>query len=489
MRPVLTAARIRSGYQTLLECFLIDLLPVCLQTYEGKSIKMSDLTVTNWFGDLVSHPQVIVDANTVDDIIKVFKSPGQYPSPVRAVGSNHSTAPCGVADGGTLIRMKMNRILNIGTDTLTVEAGAIHIDLAQELEKRNLQFYVNTEIGRLSAGSAACAGTKDASFPGEFGQVGSYITGVKMVLPSGELLTVTEEQPELMQKVRSSYGTFGIIYEATYKVRPLLPMHVHHKTFKLADFVNALPELKALNYSMMYYIFPFDDLITIEFRKYNPGATGEPNKTAWALRNYIWGTSGPKFGHDIEKTASVPSIRYGIIDSFNAMWRFKLENIVSSDYTIPGDQIIHYPPVSDDSRYTFSLFAFAEEQYPKVIAEFFQFCRDYYNQHGYRSNLLYVGYRIAQDQKALLSYSYDGPVMTIDPVSTGNPGWKEFLAVYNQFCIERDGKPLLNQTFGITPEIAKKAFGDRLTAMETTRKTYDPENRLLNDYLRSLLVT
>jgi FAD/FMN-containing dehydrogenase len=152
---------------------------------------MPDLTVTNWFGDLVSHPKVIVQANSVDDIVAVLKDPVKYPSPVRAVGSNHSTSACGVADGGTLIQMKMNRIVNVGADTLTVEAGAIHLDLAKELEKRNLQFYVNTEIGRLSAGSAACAGTKGASMPGEFGQVGSYIIGVKMVLPSGELVEVT----------------------------------------------------------------------------------------------------------------------------------------------------------------------------------------------------------------------------------------------------------------------------------------------------------
>jgi hypothetical protein len=31
-----------------------------------------------------------------------------------------------------------------------------------------------------------------------------------------------------------------------------------------------------------------------------------------------------------------------------------------------------------------------------------------------RSNLLYVGYRIAQDQKSLLSCAYDGNVMTIE---------------------------------------------------------------------------
>jgi FAD/FMN-containing dehydrogenase len=449
---------------------------------------MGSNTVTNWFGNIVSHPAVIVDANTVDDIVAVMKDPVKYPSPVRAVGSNHSTAPCGVADGGTLIRMKMNQILNIGQNTLTVEAGAVHLDMAKALEAQNLQFYVNTEIGSLSAGSAACAGTKDASFAGEFGQVGSYVTGAKMVLPSGDLLEVTEEnQPQLMQQVRSSYGLFGIVYEVSYAVKPLTPMHVHHKTFSLTDFLSALPDLKALGYSMMYYLFPFQDLITVEFRKYNPGATGDPNRVAWSLRNHIWGTSGPKLGHDVEENVSLPSIRYGIIDAFNATWRFQLENIVSSDYTIPGDQIIQYPPVSNESRYTFSLFAFPEDEFPSAITDFFKFCKDYYSQKGYRSNLLYVGYRIAQDQKALLSYSWDGTVMTLDPVSTANPGWDDFLDAYNQFCSDRNGLPLPNQTPKLTSALMRKAYGTKLDTLNATRKQYDPGERLLNDYFRQLL--
>ncbi len=449
---------------------------------------MATKTVTNWFGNIVSHPKVIIDATTVEEIAAVMKDPANYPSPVRAVGSNHSTAPCGVADGGTLIRMKMNQILNIDADSITVQADAVHIDMAKALEAKNLQFYVNTEIGNLSAGSAACAGTKDASFDGEYGQVGSYVTGVKMVLPSGDFLEVTEDaQPELMQLVRSSYGLFGIIYEVTYKVRPLTPMHVHHKTFSLEDFIAALPDLKALKYSMMFYIFPFDNKITVEFRKYNPGATGEPNHTAWALRNHIWGTSGPKFGYDIEEHFSIPSIRYAIIDTFNAAWRLQLETIVTSDYTIPPDQIIRYPEISNDSRYTFSLFAFPEDEYPSVLTDFFKFCTDYYSQHGYRSNLLYVGYRIAQDQKSLLSYSYDGTVMTIDPVSTANPGWDAFLDAYNQFCSDRNGLPLLNQTPGLNSAIVQKAYGDKLKILSDTRKQYDPQDRLLNDYFRQLL--
>jgi len=449
---------------------------------------VAENTVTNWFGNLVSHPAVIVDAHALDDIVAVLKDPATYPSPVRAVGSNHSTSACGVAEGGTLLRMKMNQILSIGTDSLTVQADATHLQMAKVLEANKLQFYVNTEIGSLSAGSAACAGTKDGSFPGEYGQVGSYVTGVKMVLPNGDLMEASEEtQPDLMQKIRSSYGLFGIVYEVTYRIRPLTPMHVHHKTFSLEDFISALPDLKALPYSMMFYIFPFDNKITIEFRKYNSDAVGEPNRAAWALRNHIWGTSGPKFGHEVEERVSIPAIRYGIIDAFNAAWRLQLENIVSSDYTIPSDQIIDYPPVSDESRYTFSLFAFPEDEYPSVLSDFFRFSRDYYAQKGYRSNLLYVGYRIAQDQKSLLSYSYDGAVMTIDPVSTANPGWFEYLEAYNQFCSDRNGLPLLNQTYGLTAQIVQKAFGSRLTQFEQLRKLYDPGNRLLNDYFRQIL--
>jgi FAD/FMN-containing dehydrogenase len=447
---------------------------------------MADITLANWFGDIVSHPQVVADAHSVQDIVNILKSPDQYPAPVRAVGSNHSTTACATADGGTVIRMKMNRILNVTADSLTVEAGAIHVDMANALAQQKLQFYVNTEIGNLTAGSAACCGTKDSSFPGEYGQVGSYVTGVKMALPSGELLEVTDAQPELMQKVRASYGTFGIIYEVTFRIRPMLPLAVHHKTFTLADFIQQLPQLKALDYAMMYYIFPFDGLITVEFRKYNPAAAGDPNRIIWPLRNYIWGTSGPKFAHDMEETVADPKIRYGIIDKFNALWRFKLENIITSDNTVPADEIIRYPDVANDSRYTFSLYAFPEEQFPSVLGEFFKFCADYYAQKGFRANLLDVGYRIAQDQQSLLSYSWDGPVMTIDPVSTGNPGWNEFIEAYNQFCSDRNGRPVLNQTCALTPALARKAFGDKLAAMEQSRRQYDPSGRLLNAYFRGI---
>jgi FAD/FMN-containing dehydrogenase len=449
---------------------------------------MSPITVTNWFGDLVSHPQVLVEPNSVEELISIMKNPQKYPAPVRAVGSNHSTSPCGVADGGTLVKMtNMNRILSITGDSVTAQAGALYIDIAHELENHQLQFYVNTEIGSLSVGSAACAGTKDGSMPGEYGQVGSYVTNVKMVLPSGELFEVGEDQPELLRTVRSSYGTFGIVYEATLRIKPIQPMAVYHETFSLDDFVKRLPELWARNESMMYYLFPFQDLITVEFRRYNPGAPGGPARHVWQLRNFMWARAGPLFCHEVEANISNPTVRYAAVDEFCALWRFKLEHLIKSDYTIATDQIIRYPAVSNDSRYTFSVWAFPEERYAAILPQYFKFCTDYYRQKGYRTNMLNVGYRIAKDQESLLSYSYDGTVMTIDPVSTANPGWTTFLSAYNEFCSNLGGHILLNQTWGVTRAYAQKALGDRLNVFAAERRKFDPNNRLLNPFFRDIL--
>ncbi len=445
------------------------------------------IRVTNWKGSIVSYPCVVTYPKTVDDIVAILKDPDTYPAPVRAVGSNHSTTRCGVADQGTLIVMtEMNRIINIGPDSVTTEAGALYIDVAKELQKHDLQFYVNVELGNLTIGSGACGGTKDASMPGEFGQVASYAVGFKLVTPSGQLLEVTEDDPELLQIMRSSYGLLGIIYEVTFKVKPMKPMSVEHTTFDLDEFDRQFSALTARDEAMMLYLFPFQNRITAEFRKYS-NAGGAPNRFLWKLRNFVWKTVGPTYGFVVTKLIPFKTIRYALIDAFDLVVQKTLSWVLRDRNTIPADQLIRYPDKAGWSSYTFSIWAFPEEGYLPILRRYFAFCQAYYQQFGYRCNLVNVGYRIAQDTSSLFSYSYHGNVLTLDPVSTGDPGWNDFLVAYNDFCSENGGIPLFNQTRAITPEQAKKAFGDRLPIFQEYRQRFDPGDRLLNDYFREML--
>lgn len=447
----------------------------------------SGLEMRNWEGSIVWHPAVIVYPESVDDIITIMKNPQQYPAPVRVVGSHHSTTLVNVADGGTMVVMtKMNRILNIGRDTVTTEAGALLIDVAQTLREHMLQFYVNVELGNLTMGSAACGGTKDASMPGEFGQVCSYASVIKMVTPAGELVTIDESQPELLQVARSSYGLFGVIYEVTFKVRPLKPMKTYHETYSLDEFIRRLPELKARNESMMLYLAVFLNSLTVEYRVYQD-SDETAMRSFWRLRNKIWKTVGPGYSAILSRYFPFPTVRYFLIDNFYRIIQILLDTIGNGAATIAEDQLIRYPQKGGWNKYTFSIWAFPEEDYPRMIRAYYEFCHKYYRDTGYRADLMNVGYRIFKDTSSLLSYSYDGDVMTLDPVSTGNPGWEDFLHAYNEFCSENGGIPLFNQTKHILPEQARRAFGDRLKTLEEYRAKFDPDKRLLNPYFAEIL--
>jgi FAD/FMN-containing dehydrogenase len=448
--------------------------------------------VWNWTKELVTYPQAVVAAHSVDDIVAVVRDRDKYPAPVRAHGSKHTTTACGEADGGTIVDIRaMDRILRIGGERVTAEAGAKYIDVAKELEKHNLQFFVNIELGNLSMGAAACTATKDASMPGEYGQVNSYCIGLKLVKASGDIVEITENDTEVLQAARSSYGMLGIVYEVTFKVKPLQAMKVKHEVFSVDAFARRLPELIGRGQSMMMYVFPFLNRIVVEFRSY-VGEEAEVKKRLrashfiWRLRNRSWKTVVPWLNHILEKYAP-QLIRYHIVNAVNWIVQLMLTKLLVGENTIPTDQMIRYPAVSGASKYTFSIWAIAEDRYSEALLEYFRFAQEYYKTNHWRPNMLHVGYRILQDQSSLFSYTYDGDVLTIDPVSTGEPGWMDFLAAYNEFCSERGGWPLLNQTPGLTRGQVQKAFGDRLDRFAALRSRFDPDDRFLNGYFRELI--
>lgn len=462
-------------------------------TTDASGASAASTEVRNWEGSLASHPRAVAEAKSVDDVVAIVRDQAQYPSPVRARGSGHSTTLCGEADGGTVVGMRsMNRILAIGTDTVTTEAGALFLDVGQELQRHDLQFYVNIELGNLTMGAAACCATKDASFPAEFGQVNSYCVGMKVVTASGDVLEIGEDDPDLLQAARSSFGLLGVVVEVTFRVRPLQAMAVEHRVYRVEEFVERLPELSARDESMMLYIFPYLDKVGVELRRYTGDEAetrlgGEANRTLWRLRNLSWKSLAPGVGYAAERFVPSSRARYFLVDRMNGLFQVMLQRALKSGHTIPTDQTIRYPDTSGRTRYTFSIWGFPEQDYPRVLPAYFAFAQQYYREHGWRPNLLHVGYRILQDTSSLFSYTYNGTVITIDPVSTGAPGWRQFLMAYNAFCSDHGGSPLFNQTWGVTPEQARKAFGDRLARFERIRKTHDPGDRFLNAYFRQYL--
>lgn len=446
------------------------------------------VTVTNWDATWTYRPAILVTPASVEDIAAILRDAAQFPSPVRPAGSMHSTARVNGDDGGTLVDMRaMKRIVSITDQDATVEAGASYIEVSRALQGRGLQFHITTEIGNVTLGAMATAATKDSSFPGEYGLVGSYVTGLKYVTPRGEIRLATDRNdPEEMQRLRSSYGLCGIVAEVTIRVRPTSALSVRHTSLTLAEFRERFPAFKSAGGAVMYYLFPYDDRVVVEFRKENPDA--EPKaKRIWDYRNRFWRKYGPAITLFIQRSTRKPALRRAADKVHFALLRQALVRIIRSDDSWPHAQIIRYPKDPGANKYLFSMWAFPEAGYFDILGDYFAFCRDYAARTGFRCDLPNVGYAIAADRRALLSYCWDSSTLSIDPASTGGDGWGDFLRAYNGFCSARGGVPLPNQTPHLTATQMSRAFGDRLVEFELYRRQCDPDDRMLDSYFRELL--
>lgn len=454
---------------------------------------MQNVKLQNWKREITYHAAQYEKVQSVDDIVRIVNDREQYPSPVRAKGSHHSTTKCIVAEQGTVIDMtEMDEIIEIDEEarTITMQAGVRHFDAAKALEKRGYQFYVNCEIGNLTVGAGACAATKDASYhptandEWEYGQVNSYVVGMKVVQADGNILKVTESDGELLEAMRSSYGMLGIVYEVTFKIKPITPMAVQHVYYHVDDFADQFEELVTQSRSMMLFLFPFLDTVIVEYRY--DGANLDIDSWQWDVRNWFWKTGSPFMGRTISSFVPGRHLRSSLLNGYDRLAQWLMQSLLHDKDTSPADQIIEYPETAGYSSYTFSIWSFPAEEYPQTIRKYFEFCKEYHRQNGYRCDLANVGYYIAQDTQSLFSYTREGPGCTLDPVSTASRGWEGFLTAYNEFCIQHGGKPLFNQTPKITPLQAKAAFGPEIETFLTYRQDHDPDERFYTDFFRTL---
>jgi hypothetical protein len=139
------------------------------------------------------------------------------------------------------------------------------------------------------------------------------------------------------------------------------------------------------------------------------------------------------------------------------------------------------------ARHTYSLWAFPQADYPKMLGEYFNFCKSYYKEHRYRSNVVSGASRLHQDRGSLFSVSYTGPMFTLEPSSSGDNGWDDFLIDFNDFASALGGTPTFNQTRALQVEHVTKSFGERAKLFRALRRRTDPLNRLRNAYFAYLL--
>lgn len=448
--------------------------------------------ITNYDGSITVVPQQLVYPETVEELQAILRDSARYPSPVRAMGSFHSLTPC-VATVGTVVNMgRMARVIRIDKEnlTLTAQAGLEIVDAAKALREQGLQMMLNIEIGNMTLGSAACCHTKDALDGIEFGQVSSYVTGMKWVTPQGELGEASEENhPELLHVMRSSYGLCGVIYEVTLRIKPLEALHLTYLPRPVDELTEA--EVSRILDDSEGLICWTVGRTAVFQQRHRVTDTRILGSLEAAVRRRLWSYEEAHVGHFIDQFLTDKTLRdaaeQGNVDVTKLL--YGTLHLFGGITVLAPDKIIDYHNTPANARYAFTFWAFPRARWLETLQAYVDFAEEYFKATGFRCNMPLGAYRVRRDGSSLLSYSMDGDMFSIDPIhaSTNDVEWHGFLRAFNAFAYQRKGVPLLNQSPFVEREHVEAAYGERWLEFSAAVRKMDPGGRMLNPFFADLL--
>lgn len=193
-------------------------------------------------------PHGVVIARSAEQISALLRAAQTHQVPVTVRGGGLTTEGESVAFGGVLLDMTgMSRVLRIDAAALTVrtQAGIFWHSLAEELRRDNLD-YLSAPLNLTSSvGGSLNVGGIDVNSP-RLGCSADQALALQVVTPTGDIVECSDaENAELFERVILGYGQFGVITEATLKVRPYTPIRMHY--FYYSSLRTAVEDLQMLD--------------------------------------------------------------------------------------------------------------------------------------------------------------------------------------------------------------------------------------------------
>jgi FAD/FMN-containing dehydrogenase len=435
---------------------------------------------------LYRRPRMVLRARRAEEIPAILTNTKNHPTPVRVVGGDYSQTRCVGGDGGTTLNLSsLDKIIEFGEDHVRAQAGVRVGALARALAERGQELRLTPEMGHMTLGAVAVTTLPQASYEAGAAQMSSLVKELKLVTPQGKQMAVGERNTDLMRVLTSSFGLLGVVHEVVLKVQPLTPVKIDYQMFNLKEFAARYSGIMGAPGAVRLHLSPFNDQITVERRTLDE--TADVTRSGiWQIKKSVMRNVLPAFGSTVGSVLAAPGVTGAVVSGVQRALRATLDRASRHVVLYAHEWIREFPQEAWKSRYTYTLWGFPQAAFPKLLAEYFAFCRAYYKQHGYRCNVVNGASRLHQDKSSLFGVSFQGPMVTLEPSSTGDRGWDEFLMDFNDFASGLGGVPTFNQSRALKPEHVQKAFGERVKLFRALRQRTDPLNRLCNSYFGHL---
>ena len=425
-----------------------------------------------------------ITPNSTAEIVKLLSTSSRTAKPIRPQGAATSSTDCNACETGTVLRLSgLNRILHIDTvnHTITAQAGVRLYQLVEALAEQGLELAGNHELAGRTLGGAIGTPCFGPGIGKRGESLASQVISVKLIAAGGRPMQVSPQQKDLMGAIRMSYGTLGVITEATLRVQPMRTFSVSHRKLDIETFCSVVDTLANSDVGFKFYLLPHRDRVYLDLRRY-AGKVRNAHSTPWKIKDWGETTVLPNVFKSLNRLLPVHAVRYPLIDVVSEA----TQGLANSPFLSSGNNATagqHGRHLSNTRNLLYSTWCFPATDFSIVTKAYRDFCCNIYAESRYRCDMPAIGYRVCRDARALLSPAFDEPMIALQTASTASRGWEDFVIDLADFAEQWGGVPIFSQSRSVRPDYARSVYGPRLEVFRRIRQRLDPENQLLNPFL------
>jgi len=418
------------------------------------------------------------EPRNLNQLRKVMDPAVQTPLPIRPQGAGTASTQCNGSEAGATLKMTgMDRIVHIDAynHTVTAEAGVRLEILVRELAEHGLELIGGYDLQGRTVGGAIMAPCYGPSIGSNGGFFASHVIAMRLVLTNGELLRIDPEQKDLLAAFRMSYGTLGVLYEATMRVRPIRTFTASHRRVTIDKFADSVDALANGDVGFKFYLMPYRDRVYLDLRRHD-NDPGNAYKAPWKLKDWGESTVLPHVFRSLNRVVPIQSVRYKLIDKISEA----TQGLVNSRLVNTGSNASLQ---SSSRQCRYSTWCFPAANFSMIVKAYRDFCEMTYASSQYRCDMPAVGFRLCNDKTSLLSPSFDESMIALTTASTQAKGWEDFVIDLAEFAEKWGGTPLISQSRALRAEHVIQTYSKRLDCFRLLRRKLDADKRLLNPFL------
>ena len=232
---------------------------------------------SNWSGSVACTAQEVARPRSVDDVIAAVRAAARAGHGVRVVGSGHSFVPLGATDGTIVVLGRLRGVEDIDSEKreATVLAGSKLYHLGKPLLDAGLALENMPDIDRQAIAGAIATGTHGT---GEtLGSLSTQVIGMRLVVASGDLVEISDREPDLLRAAQVSLGALGVVTHVRLRLLPAYRLHERTRTVSYEECTDTLASRIADNRHFEFFWVSGRDACMM--KTLNPTAIEEDSET------------------------------------------------------------------------------------------------------------------------------------------------------------------------------------------------------------------